>query len=76
MTHRMYQPHNTSISQLEFAREKFLANASIFASQTEVGIVTKQLNGYTAIMLEYLDFAFSEDIDNEAVEATLSYVLT
>ncbi len=71
----MYQPNDTSISQLEFAREKFLANASLYANQTEIGVVTKPLNGYIAFMLDYLDYAFTEDVDNETVQATLNYVI-
>ncbi len=71
-----FRTENTILSQLNFSNQRFLANASIVAEQTEVGVLTKPNNqGYVVFMLDYLNFAVDNGIDNETIEVTLDYVI-
>jgi hypothetical protein len=71
-----FRTENTIVSQLNFANKRFLANASIVADQTEVGVLTKpNTQGYVVFMLDYLNFAVDNGIENETVEVTLDYVI-
>lgn len=72
----MFRNENTIVTQLNFANQLFLANATLISEQTEVGIVTLPNNqGYVALMLDYLNFAVDTDIDDEAEEVILDYVI-
>lgn len=74
----MFRFDETIITQINFANNRFLANASIVGEQTEIGILTKPNNvGYTAIMLDYLNFQESTDnFDNDIDSVILDYVIT
>lgn len=74
----MFRFDETIITQINFANKRFLANASIVGEQTEIGILTKPNNvGYTAIMLDYLNFQESTDnFDNDIDSVILDYVIT
>ena len=72
----MFRSSTTFSSQLTFAEKSFLGNASIVAEQTEVGILVKPNTvGYTAFMLDFLEFAEDTGIEDEVVMVTLDYVL-
>lgn len=71
----MFRNTTIATASLQFARRKFLANASIGAEQSTVGIITKPINGYTAIFLDLLAFAENNDIENQCTELSLDNVI-
>lgn len=72
----MFRNENTIVTQLNFANQLFLANATLISEQTEVGIVTLPNNqGYVALMLDYLNFAVDTEVNDEAEEVILDYVI-
>lgn len=71
-----FRPTAITDANLAFARRKYLANMSINCAQTTVGVVTKPLNGYVAIMLENLTFADDTDYETEDTSLELDYVIT
>jgi len=72
----MYRSDSTILTQYNFSKKKYLANASVAAAQTQVGVVTKPLNGYVVFMLDYLDFAIDTEIDNNSLGLILDYAIT
>jgi len=72
----MFRTSTTIDSQFQFACKKYLANATIVADQTQVGVVTKpNTQGYVVFMLDYLDFGINQDIDNTDFSIILDYTL-
>jgi hypothetical protein len=68
-----YRSTATTASQFGFAQRKFLANASIGASQTEVGVVTKPLDGYVVFMLDFINFAIDTNYEDASIDEMLDY---
>lgn len=72
-----FRTTNTIATQYQFACKKYLGNATIIGEQTQVGLITKPNEvGYTAIMLNYINFAINNEIENETVSNTLDYCIT
>jgi hypothetical protein len=70
-----YRSTVTTVSQFSFAQKKFLANASINASQTQVGVVTKPLDGYVVFMLDFINFAIDTNYEDASVDEMLDYCI-
>jgi hypothetical protein len=71
----MFRTSSTVLSQFNFGSKKFLANTTISADQMEVGVVIKPLDGYCALMINYLSFAIENQIQDSTVDATLDYII-
>lgn len=70
-----YRSTATTLSQFNFARAKFIANATINANQTQVGVVTKPLNGYVVFMLDFIKFAIDTNYENASIDEMLDYCI-
>lgn len=56
--------------------KKYLNNASIKGQQISLGIPTKELDGYNAILLDYEQYAIAIDNENyAAMDAALDIVI-
>ena len=56
--------------------KKYLNNASIKGQQISLGIPTKELDGYNAILLDYEQYAITIDNENyAAMDAALDIVI-
>jgi len=71
----MYRSTATIEAQFNFGSKKFLANTTISANQMEVGVVVKPLDGYAALMIDYLSFAIDSDVSDSTVDSALDYII-